>query len=117
MMNLHSVKRETRLKLYIACTFLFAGPLDYLTTYYGIYIAQTVTEANPFAQEAIKTDALFTFIIGGSLIVTALLIGTFKYVKAHSQENTWRMFEIMSLFVLAIAVAIVLNNIVQIFFI
>lgn len=108
--------RKVRIHLFIAAIFMFAGPLDYITTYYGIYIDRSVGEANPVARLAIENGLLFEYMMVGSIIITLLLLGTYKLAEQSAEKRTWKIFEISLSITFLLAAGIVINNIIILFY-
>ena len=98
---------------YICTIFLLTGPLDYITTYYGVFMVKSVKEANPLVQTAISNGFLFEYLMFGGLLVAGLLEGTFRFAEAYDINQNF--FELLTLLILGMSAFIVVNNIIQIF--
>lgn len=104
---------EKRYAVYITLFFIFMGPLDYFTTYYGIYISENIQEKALLVQWAIQNNILAEFIFGSTLLLTILYICLYfvlRFLSNYTIKYTWYMYELILIGSVLFSISVVVLN-------
>lgn len=106
--------KEGRYMLYLGLVLLFMGPLDYITTYYGVYMSEVAQESSPIIQWAIQNSLLFEFIFGSAVLVVGVYISMYailERIPQYTVKYTWYAYELLLIASAGFSIYVVLSNI------